>query len=163
MLTTTLFSIAVTVSSLNGTSGIAATVGSMPASLVPIAGLTTADTLALVGDQVPLQKPSLDLSRSVPAARPAALMPLYGSLIALQGADVYFTSKAISSGASEVNPIVKPVAGKAAAAAAVKAGTTALAIYFVERAWKQNRKGAVVVAAVLNAATAAVVVHNAGR
>jgi Domain of unknown function (DUF5658) len=149
MLTTTLFSIAVTVSALNGTTGIAATAGALPASLVPIAGLTTAETLAL--------------SPVASTRRPPALVPLYGSLIALQGADVYFTSRAVSNGAREVNPIVKPVAGRTAAAAAVKAGTTALAIYFVERAWRQNRKGAIVVAAVLNAATAAVVVHNVNR
>jgi hypothetical protein len=163
MLTTTLFSIAVTVSSLNGTSGIAATVGSMPVSVVPIALLTTADTLALVGEEVQLPKQTLGLSPVVSPRRPPALLPLYGSLIALQGADAYLTSRALSSGARELNPIVKPVAGKPAAAAAVKAGTTALAIYFVERAWKQNRKGAVVVAAVLNAATTVVVLHNARR
>jgi hypothetical protein len=92
--------------------------------------------------------------------RPAPLVPLYASLAALQGLDIYTTSKAVSGGAAEANPAMKPVAGKPWAATAVKAAATATSIFFIERAWKQNRKGAVILATAINVATAAVVAHN---
>jgi hypothetical protein len=43
---------------------------------------------------------------------------------------------------------------------AVKAVSTAASIYFAERAWKKNRKGAIVLMAAINGVTAAVVAHN---
>jgi hypothetical protein len=93
-------------------------------------------------------------------SRPAALMPMYASLAALQGFDIYTTSAALKSGGVEANPIMKPVAGKNMASIVVKAAATAGSIYFTERAWKQNRKGAVILMTVINVATAAVVAHN---
>jgi hypothetical protein len=93
-------------------------------------------------------------------ARPSALVPLYASFAVLQGLDIFSTSKAVGRGAEEANPAMKAVAGKSMASAAVKAAATAGSIYFVERAWKQNRKGAVILMTVINAATAAVVAHN---
>ena len=92
--------------------------------------------------------------------RPAPLVPLYASLAALQGLDIYTTSKAVSGGAVEANPAMRAVAGKPWAATAVKAAATATSIFFIERAWKQNRKGTVILATVINVATAAVVAHN---
>jgi uncharacterized protein DUF5658 len=92
--------------------------------------------------------------------RPAPLVPLYATLAMLQGLDIYSTKSAMSRGAVEANPGMKAVAGNAWASTAVKAAATAGSIYFIERAWKQNRKGAVVLATVINAATAAVVAHN---
>ena len=94
------------------------------------------------------------------ARRPAPLVPLYASLAVLQGLDIYSTKSAMARGAVEANPGMKPVAGNAWASTAVKAAATAGSIYFIERAWKQNRKGAVILATVINAATAAVVAHN---
>jgi hypothetical protein len=94
------------------------------------------------------------------ARRPAPLVPLYASLAVMQGLDIYTTSSALSRGAVEANPGMKAVAGNAWASTAVKAAATAGSIYFIERAWKQNRKGAVILATVINAATAAVVAHN---
>lgn len=94
------------------------------------------------------------------ASRPAPLVPLYASLAVLQGLDIYSTRSAMSRGAVEANPGMKAVAGKTWASTAVKAAATAGSIYFIERAWKQNRKGAVILATVINAATAAVVAHN---
>jgi hypothetical protein len=95
-----------------------------------------------------------------PVARPSALVPLYASFVTLQGFDIYTTSKAVSRGADEANPLMKPVAGKSMTSAAVKAAATAGSIFFIERAWKQHRKGAVVLMTALNVATAAVVAHN---
>jgi hypothetical protein len=87
-------------------------------------------------------------------------VPLYASLAALQGFDIFTTSKAVARGADEANPLMKPVAGKSMASVVVKAAATAGSIYFTERAWKQNRKGAVILMTAINVATAAVVAHN---
>jgi len=92
--------------------------------------------------------------------RPSPLVPLYVSLGVLQAFDIYTTSAAVSRGAVEANPAMQPVAGKAWASTVVKAAATATSIFFIERAWKQNRKGAVILATAINVATAAVVAHN---
>jgi hypothetical protein len=92
--------------------------------------------------------------------RPAPLVPLYVSLGVLQGFDIYTTSTAVSRGAVEANPGMQAVAGNPWASTAVKAAATATSIFFIERAWKQNRKGAVILATAINVATAAVVAHN---
>ena len=94
------------------------------------------------------------------ASRPAAVTVMYGTLGALQALDVYSTRRALNGGGTEVNPLVQPAAGSAAALSAVKAVSTATSIYFAERAWKKNRRGAVVLMAIVNGVTAAVVAKN---
>jgi len=93
-------------------------------------------------------------------SRPGALQLLYGTLGALQALDVYSTQRALSRGGSEINPIMKRTAANQAAMIAVKAVSTASSIYFTERTWKKNRKGAVVLMAMVNGVTAAVVARN---
>ena len=88
------------------------------------------------------------------------LIPMYASLAVLQGFDIYTTSASIKRGAVEANPLMKPVAGRNMASVLVKAAATAGSIYFTERAWKQNRKGAVILMTAINVATAAIVAHN---
>jgi hypothetical protein len=98
--------------------------------------------------------------------RPGALPILYASLAGLQALDMYSTRRALGAGAREANPIVEPAAGSSGAMIAVKAASTAASIYFTERAWKKNRKGAIVLMAVVNGVTAAVAarnLHNARR
>jgi hypothetical protein len=95
-----------------------------------------------------------------PPERPAALMPLYGSLVALQGLDIHSTRSALGSGASEANPAMRPVVRNSAAFVAVKAGATAGVIWASEKLWKKNRKAAVIFASVVNVAMAAVVANN---
>ena len=95
-----------------------------------------------------------------PASRPGALIPMYASLGVLQGLDIYMTASAVQRGAVEANPVMKRVAGSEVASLVVKGATTAACIYFTERAWKHNRKGAVILMAAINVATAAVVAHN---
>ncbi|HZB25060.1 MAG TPA: DUF5658 family protein [Vicinamibacterales bacterium] len=92
--------------------------------------------------------------------RPAAVSVMYGTLGALQALDVYSTRRALNHGGTEANPLVRPAAGSTAAMSAVKAASTAASIFFAERAWKKNRKGAVVLMAIVNGATAAVVARN---
>lgn len=94
------------------------------------------------------------------ATRPAALPALYAALGAFQVLDVYSTRQALGAGATEVNPAMRASAGSAGAMLAVKALSAAGSIYFTERAWKKNRKGAVVLMALVNGVTAAVAVHN---
>ena len=93
-------------------------------------------------------------------SRPGALYVLYGMLGALQGLDVYSTRRALDRGGSEINPIVKNAVGSQPAMLAVKAVSTASSIYFTERTWKKNRKGALILMTVVNGVTAAVVARN---
>ena len=93
--------------------------------------------------------------------RPAAMMPLYGSLVALQGLDIHSTRRGMSSGKTrEANPVMSPVVGNGAAFVAVKAAATAGAIWAAEKLWKKHPRRAVIFAVLLNATMAAVVTHN---
>lgn len=94
-----------------------------------------------------------------PERRPATLPVLYGTYAALQVLDVVSTKRALSAGATEVNPLLK--SGSNARTIALKAAAGAGTIFFAERAWKKNKVGAVVLMAVLNGATAAIVARNA--
>ncbi|HEY7059823.1 MAG TPA: hypothetical protein VH458_24985 [Vicinamibacterales bacterium] len=92
-----------------------------------------------------------------PVKRPTLLPVLYGSYAALEIMDVQSTRRALAAGATEANPALK---SGGATAIAIKAATGAATIYFVERAWKKNRVGGIVLMAALNGVTAAVVAHN---
>jgi hypothetical protein len=92
--------------------------------------------------------------------RPAALPVMYATLGALNALDIYSTRQALAAGAHEANPLMKKASGTAGAMTAVKALSMAGTIYFTERAWKKNRKGAVVMMALINGATAAIAANN---
>jgi len=93
--------------------------------------------------------------------RPAPLLSLYGSLIALQGLDIHSTRRGLASGAGrELNPAMRPVVRNGAAFIAVKASATAGVIWASEKMWKKNRKAAVIFTALVNAGMAAVVANN---
>lgn len=109
-----------------------------------------------VAPVVPLQRWQVD----TPQARPAALPIMYATLGALQVADVYSTRHAVGANAYEANPLMRNASKNAGAMLAVKALSTAGTIYFAERAWKKNRKGAVVLMAVINGVTAALTARN---
>jgi hypothetical protein len=93
--------------------------------------------------------------------RPAALVPLYASFAALQGADLVLTRRAIARGATEANPVMRGVVGSPAGFFAAKAGLTATTILFTEKLRKRHPKAAVVLLVALDAALAVVVTHNA--
>jgi hypothetical protein len=116
--------------------------------------------LWLAGQAVP--PPHLFEAPSQPKPeRPAALLSLYGSLIALQGLDIHSTRRGLASGAGrELNPAVRPVVRNSAAFIAVKASATAGVIWASEKMWKKNRKAAVIFTALVNAGMAAVVANN---
>jgi hypothetical protein len=157
--TAALFTVAVTVGTLapagpsvaNTEAPIAAAVSAIAeprAAASSVDGIETLPNLRLLS------------ARGSSSKRPGALIPLYASFAVLQGFDICTTSAAVKRGGVEANPAMQPVAGNKLASTAVKAAATAGGIYFIERAWKQNRKGAVVLATVINVATAAVVAHN---
>ena len=98
--------------------------------------------------------------RDKTTTRPATLPAMYVTLGALQALDLYSTRRALNAGAVEANPVMRKASGNSGAMLAVKALSTAGSIYFTERAWKKNRKGAVVLMAVVNGVTAAVVANN---
>ena len=93
--------------------------------------------------------------------RPRPLMPLYASLVALEGLDIHSTRKAIASGRGrEANPAMSPMVRNSAAFLAVKLGATAGVIWASEKMWKKNRKASVLFATAVNVAMAAIVANN---
>jgi len=156
--TAALFTVAVTVGTLVPSAPTMTAPAPVAVSAASIMEVTASSVEALDRAQTLSMR---QLSLKAPSTnRPAALVPLYASLAVLQGLDIYSTSAAVSRGGVEANPAMKAVAGKAWGSMAVKGVATAGSIYFIERAWKQNRKGAVILATVINVATAAVVAHN---
>jgi hypothetical protein len=93
--------------------------------------------------------------------RPAVLPWLYGSYATFQALDVWTTTRAVAAGARETNPAVASFASNRLALTTVKVATTTATLYFIERLWRRNRTGAIVVTAALNGVTALVVLHNA--
>jgi len=140
---------------------LALTISSGPSeSIRAEATLPNLAALPLAALQLPAAANS-DPWRSGPAARrPVALPILYSSLGALQALDVYSTRRALNAGGREVNPLMASAAARSGTMLAVKAISTATSIYFTERAWRKNRKGAVVLMALINGVTAAVVARN---
>lgn len=127
------------------------------ADAAPHAGGPIAAAVAAAAALEPAVDPWM-IDRQV--SRPGAMKALYGTLGALQALDIYSTRRALARGGREVNPLLEKAAANQAAMMAMKAISTASTIYFAERAWKKNRKGAIVVLAIVNGVTAAVVASN---
>jgi uncharacterized protein DUF5658 len=95
-------------------------------------------------------------------SRGGLLPGLYVSLAALNGFDAYTTSKGLSLGAAESNPMMRALAGNQATLWAVKGGVTAGSIFIAERLWQKHHKGrAIAVMLATNGLMAAVSVRNA--
>ena len=92
--------------------------------------------------------------------RSSVLLSLYGSLAALNAADVITTRKAIARGGHELNPIMQDAAGNAMVMSGVKLATTAATVLMIDRIDKKNRRAGVITALVANGLMAAVVAHN---
>jgi hypothetical protein len=153
---------------------IAVTLAGTPVDSPSTAALTLVDAAAVAAtatDRNPAEPAQRMTLRSIPAVpeawmidrpqtRPAVLPAMYVALGALQVFDVYSTRRALGAGTNEVNPLMRGAAGNSAAMLAVKALSTVGTIYFTERAWKKNRKGAVVLMAAINGVTAAIAMRN---
>jgi hypothetical protein len=92
--------------------------------------------------------------------RSRAVLPLYVSFAALQVLDAQTTLAALDRGAVEGNPMMRGLADNRAALFAVKAGTTAGAIYLAERVRARSPVGALLLMGGLNSLYAAVVANN---
>ena len=95
------------------------------------------------------------------AKRPAALSTLYVSLATLNILDGYTTSRGLSRGAQEANPIMRGAAGNPAAFWTLKAAASIGPMLVAERLWHKNRAAAIVVMVLANSVAAAVAVNNA--
>jgi hypothetical protein len=96
------------------------------------------------------------------ASRGGLLPSLYVSLAGLNAFDAYTTSKGLSMGAVEANPMMRTVAGNPAVLWAVKGGVTAGSVFLAERMWKTNNKaGAIAVMLATNSVMATVAARNA--
>lgn len=136
-----------------------------PAAEMPQTPISLASTTA---SSLPAHsEPAADSRRVIeawmidaPERRPAMLPALYATLGAMQALDVYSTRRALSAGANEANPLMRKASGNTGAMLAVKAASTAATVFFAERAWKKNKKGAVILMLAVNGAMAAVTVRN---
>ena len=95
--------------------------------------------------------------------RRGALLPvLYVSLAGLNAYDAYSTTKGVSSGARESNPLMRGAAGSPAAIWAIKAGVTSASIVVAERLWRTHKRPqAIGVMIISNGLMAAVAARNA--
>jgi hypothetical protein len=110
-------------------------------------------TLAPIEAQVP----------SFPAARPRALPALYVSFATLQVVDAVSTWRVVRRGdGRELNPILTGVADNLPALLAIKAASTAVSVYAVEKLHPRNRKAALATMIAVNVAYAYVVANNLG-
>ncbi|HXW04272.1 MAG TPA: DUF5658 family protein [Vicinamibacterales bacterium] len=137
--------------------GLATPAGAQEASPQPV-GAGEASSWVAQAPQAPLFRVPVEPRRR--DARPAALLPLYVSFGALQALDAHSTSRALSNGAVEANPAMRPFTGSTAGMLAVKAAATTGIIYASERMWKRNRTAAVVFMVAANSAMIWVVQHN---
>ena len=146
--------------------GLALAVSGVPATreaprmteLVPPASITLDSSTPVVRPlpAAPLERWQVD----TPAARPAAMPVMYATLGALHALDIYSTRQALGGNAREANPAMRGASSRTATMVAAKALSMTGTIYFAERAWKQNRVGAVILMAAINAVTAAVTARN---
>jgi len=128
------------------------------APVLPVAD----DAVTSIVFSAPAPAPPFHLTEPAAAPRPAALMPLYGSLIGLQALDFDSTRRAVASGAGrEANPLMRSVVGQPAALLAVKAGATGAIIFASERLRKTHHPAAAVMLMIgINSAYAMIVAHN---
>jgi hypothetical protein len=125
-----------------------------------VMGQTIKAAAAAPGVRIPSETGKPRWMTDAAGKRPAALPVLYAVFGALQMADAYSTRRALNAGAVEANPFMKAAARNTGSMYAVKAASAAASIYLAEKAWKKNRKGAVILMAVVNGVTAAVVARN---
>jgi hypothetical protein len=93
-----------------------------------------------------------------PSKRPALLLPLYASAVALEAMDVYTTYRGMRAGAHETNPLVRN--GTLATTIALKTATAGLGIMIAEKMWKKNKAAAIAAMVATNLVTGSIVANN---
>ena len=101
-----------------------------------------------------------DVAESRRPQRLGVMLPLYASFAGLQALDAHSTLRALQSGGSEANPLMRNLADRPAALYAVKAGVAASAILLTERLRPKHRVAAIALMAALDSVYTMVVVHN---
>jgi len=86
---------------------------------------------------------------------------LASTYVTLNAVDVYTTTRAVQSGASEANPIVSPFAGSPVALGVLKAASTTATILAARQLWKKHPAAAIALLIGANAGMSFVVIHNA--
>jgi hypothetical protein len=126
---------------------------------VRVASLSDASAESALGADVDWSLPPVQFGHA--DSRPAMLPALYASLIALQAYDGYSTSRGLSLGAHEANPMMTSAVGNTGAKWAAKVAAAAVPMVLAERLWHRNRAAAVVVMILANGVSAAVAANNA--
>src|SRR5262245_45226639 len=110
--------------------------------------------------QMKLPVPATPSSAAAASSRPAALIPLYASFIALQVLDLHSTAYALDRGAVEANPAIQGFVDNRFAMSALKAAGTAGVIYVSEKPRTKNKAASVGLMIATNVAMTWVVQHN---
>lgn len=92
--------------------------------------------------------------------RSLTLPALQVSFGALQVMDVVSTVRGLNAGLTEANVVMRGIAGRPMALAAVKAGAATASVLLVNRMARRNRAAAIATMAALNTAYSLVVVRN---
>jgi len=90
--------------------------------------------------------------------RPALLIPLYATNVALHGLDLWTTKRALDAGNREGNPLFKDASIGAMTGAKIAA--SAATILIAEKLWKRNRIAAVGLMLATNVGLSAVAANN---
>ena len=90
--------------------------------------------------------------------RPALLIPLYATNVALQGLDLWTTKRALDAGNREGNPLFKDASIGTMTGAKIAA--SAATILIAEKLWKRNRFAAVGLMLATNVGLSAVAANN---
>jgi hypothetical protein len=156
------FIVALGVLLLFGSTAIAADADQTSAVAATVVAQTSLATLTAESLTAALAQPMFpDAAPKGPNVSGKALRyGMYASFATLQALDAHSTLKAMRAGGHEANPFMKGVASKPAALIAVKAGTAAATMMFVEKLSKRNPIASFVVMTALNSAYATVVAHN---
>lgn len=123
-------------------------------------GIISAAVEAQASAPLPRPQPTVLSAGTSADARPAALIPLYASFVALQVLDMHSTMYALDRGAVEANPAVKGFVDNRYAMGALKAAGTAGVIFVSEKVRKRNKAAAIGLMVATNAAMTWVVQHN---
>jgi hypothetical protein len=127
---------------------------------IPAAQAAPTDSAAaIVTSPAAIQQPVL-FQAARPEPRPAALVPLYASFVALQVLDLHSTAYALDRGAAEANPAMRGFVDNRLAMTALKATGTAGVIYVSERLRTKNKAASLGLMIATNVAMTWVVQHN---
>jgi hypothetical protein len=132
----------------------------VPSILTLAAAFVALALIGLPAGSVPAADSVAPAAEAAPSARPAAMVPLYFSLAALEAADVWSTYALLPAGGREANPLLAPVIGSPIATSALKAGTAAAFVLAIEHLRTAHPKISMALLTAVNGYVATAVSHN---